>query len=717
MKPGITIERDAHGIAHITAESRDDVYWGEGYAHATDRGLQMLLMRVLGQGRLCECLEDSTQSLGIDRFFRKMNWRCGAEAVVRDLPEDHRQKLAAYVEGINAAMRRKTPWEFKLAGYRPEPWTALDTVLLLRMMGYLTLSQSQAEIERFIVEMIQAGIDRERLEALFPGRLGGLEMDLVASVTLGERIVPAGSLWNLALPRMMASNNWVVSGTKTASGKPIVANDPHLETNRLPNVWYEVALVSRDRWITGASMPGIPGVLTGRTPDVAWGVTYAFMDTIDSWIERCRDGKYFRDGQWEPFTERRETIARKKHPAETVVFYENHHGVLDGDPHIEGNYLSTKWSGDSVGPRIFDVAFYIWDISRTAEALDLMGRVETDWSFVAADTGGDIGFQMSGLMPRRPDGVSGLVPLPGWDPANDWQGFVDAADLPRAFNPEEGFFTTTNQDLNAYGIAAPANAPMGPYRAERIASLLAGKTDLTVEDMCRMHYDVYSTQAERFMALLRPLLPDTEPGRILGDWDLCYDAESTGAFLFEAVYSALYREVFGVSGIGTAVIDFLAAETGLFVDFYLAFDTVLLSASSPWFGGRSREQVYRAALSSGLSADIRPWGETRQFTMTHIFFGGKLPGWLGFDYGPVTGIGNRATIHQGQIYRSADRATTFFASLRMVSDLAEACTHTNLAGGPSDRRFSRWYTTDIANWLTGKYKRLGPRVGAVSHPL
>lgn len=717
MKSGVTIGRDAHGVPHITANHQDDAFWGQGYAHAVDRGLQLLLMRVLGQGRLCECLEDSDENLAIDTFFRKMNWHGGAAAIMADLPEAYRRPLDAYVDGINAGLDKRVPWEFKLTGYRPAPWTIGDTGLLMRMMGYLTLSQSQAEIERFIVEMIQAGVDRARLESLFPGHLVGLDMELVRSVSLGERIVPPEVLWNVALPRMMASNNWVVSGRRTASGKPIVANDPHLETNRLPNVWYELVMTAGDRWLAGASMPGLPGVLTGRNPDVAWGVTYAFMDTIDSWIERCEGGNYRREGRWEPFTAREEIIRRKKHPAETVVFYENPHGVLDGDPHVDGHYLATRWSGEAAGLKTLDLPLRMWDVRTVREAMAIFGAVETDWSFVAADTAGDIGFQMSGLLPRRRDGVSGLVPLPGWDPANDWQGFEDPADLPRIVNPDDGFFTTTNQDLNAYGNTNPANAPMGPYRAERIARLLSEGADFTVADMCRMHYDVYSTQAERFMAILTPLIPDTDAGRILRDWDLCYDAGSRGATLFEAVYLALYREVFGGSGVGEPVVDFLARETGLFVDFYTAFDNVLLSAASPWFGGRTRDAVYRAALEKGLAAAPVPWGDTRRFTMTNIFFGGKLPGWLGFDRGPMTGIGNRATIHQGQIYRSAGRTTTFFPGLRMVADLSENIVHTNLAGGPSDRRFSRWYTSDVDNWVNGRYKPVDPDPKSVTGAL
>jgi penicillin amidase len=168
------------------------------------------------------------------------------------------------------------------------------------MVGYLTLAQSQDEIERLLVELVQGDISKEKLDELFPGILAGLDIDLIKKVTLNERIVPPNILWNSAAPRMMASNNWVISGNKTASGKPIVANDPHLEVNRLPNVWCEIALQSQGRYIFGGSMPGFPGVLSGRGTDVAWGVTAGFVDACDSWIEQCKDGKYYReDGdQW-----------------------------------------------------------------------------------------------------------------------------------------------------------------------------------------------------------------------------------------------------------------------------------------------------------------------------------------------------------------------------------------------------------------------------------
>jgi penicillin amidase len=222
---------------------------------------------------------------------------------------------------------------------------------------------------------------------------------------------------------------------------------------------------------------------------------------------------------------------------------------------------------------------------------------------------------------------------------------------------------------------------------------------------------VYSLQAEAFMKILSPLLPDTPAGNILKTWDFHYDAESTGAWLFERFYKALHLEVFGENGFGRAAVDHLDRHTGIFNDFYVNFDRVLLSENSAWFDGKTREEIYAKAAEKMLMIEPRKWGDDQKLMLTHILFDGKLPKFLGFDRGPVTVIGNRATIHQGQIYESAGRKTSFAPSYRMVTDFAKDEIFTNMAGGPSDRRFSKWYCSDLENWETGKYKRLGPDPG------
>ena len=754
-KPDLHIFRDKNGTPHVEAETTNDMYWGQGFVHARDRGVQMLMMRVLGQGRLCELLNDSDESLGIDKFFRQMNWHSNLEREFGKLEEKYQGYLQAYADGVNAAFAEKTPWEYKLLGYKPDKWHPNDSIMISRMVGYLTLAQSQAEMERLFVEMVQADISREKLEELFPGNLGELDIDLLKKVQLGERIVNPAALWDMGAPRMMASNNWVIGGARTKSGQPILANDPHLEVNRLPNVWSEIVLSSGGRYLMGGTMPGAPGVLTGRTNDLAWGVTYAFVDAVDSWVENCKDGQYLKEDEWLDFNVRTETVKRKKADDVKVDFYENEHGVLDGNPHRSGLYLATRWTGADSGAVTFRALFDIAEATTVKQGMDTMGQVETGWDFVFADKAGDIGFQMTGKVPKRRAGISGFVPLPGWDAKNDWDSYIQVDEMPRSLNPESNFFATANNDLNEYGKIPPINMPMGSYRAERINALLGEKDDFTKEDVYTMHADLYSLQAERFMAVLKPILTTKstkehedslsssfvslrdlsgEKIKILLEWDLCYDADSQGAVLFEAFYKELYREVFGKNGFGEAALDFLYDESGTFIDFYQNFDRVLLSENSAWFGGLSREEVYaKVALKTLTTKDtkkheektkkafsfvslralrgekaFKTWGERQQFTMSHMLFGGTLPKFLGFDRGPITGVGGRATIHQGQIYQSAGRTTTFFPSLRMVTEMGEDKIYSNLAGGPSDNRFSKWYISDLENWLNYRYKMTEP---------
>jgi penicillin amidase len=706
----VKIQRDAHGIPHVEADCEANMYWGQGWCHAEDRGMQMTLMRILGQGRASELLDSSAETLGVDTFFRRMNWTGNTEEQLNLLSENNLENLQAYCDGANAAFAKKFPWEFKMLGVKHELWQPKDIIMMARMIGYLTLAQSQWEIERLLVEMIQANIPQAKLEELFPGQLGELDIDLIKKVKLQERIVPPEILWGKGLPRMMASNNWVVGGKKTASGKPIVVNDPHLEVNRLPNIWMEIVMGTEDNYFMGGSMPGVPGIPVGRTKHVAWGATYAFIDACDSWVEQCKEGNFYREenDSWLPFTQRTETIKRKKKEPVSIHFYENLHGVLDGDPNEEGYYLATRWAPGDSGALAVKALMGMWDVKTIDEAMASLGTIESAWDFVIADDKDNIGFQMSGLAPRRRKGISGLIPVPGWKKENDWQGFLTVEEMPRCKNPEKGFFATANQDLNEFGKEKPINMPMGSYRADRIAHLLEQRDKLTPEDMFDMHKDLYSIQAELFMKILEPLLPDTPQGKLLKEWDFYYDAQSQGAFLFEAFYKTLYNEVFGENGIGEKVVTHLLEGDSIYIDFYQNLDKVLLSETSTWFAGESRDDIFKRVAEESLQVEPKTWGDAQQFMMSHIIFGGKLPRILGFDRGPLTGVGGRATIHQGQIYKSAGRITTFMPGYRFVIPMEEEKTYSNLAGGPSDRRYSKWYCSDLENWLNYRYKAVSP---------
>ncbi len=474
----VLLHRDSHGVIHLRARHIDDVHWALGYCHAMDRGLQILLTRIVGRGEVSRWLDGSEAGLKIDLFFRRHNFIRGVEAVRERLTPRARAAADAYCLGINHRFSRHgLPWELRLMRLPFLPWTLRDVMVVGRLMGYVGLAQTEATVEHLLVECLQHGLDRARLEELFPGRIEGLDEELIRRVRLAQPVVPAELRWAVNAPAFTGSNNWAVAGSRTASGRPIFCNDPHLEINRLPPVWYEVVLEwphrGRSRYAMGATVPGVPGIIVGRTSDLAWGVTYAFMDVVDSWIEHCRDGRYRRGNEWVPFHIRRETIQRKKRPPVEVTYYENQHGLLEGDPAREGYYLATAWSGaDPVAAAAsVEAVCAVLEASDVEQGRAALGRlVNGAWNWVLADRHGNLGYQMAGHCPRRRDGISGLVPLPGWDPANDWQGFVPPEELPRLLNPPDGIIITANNvKIEGLGSGKKVRGRRhGPYRPDLV---------------------------------------------------------------------------------------------------------------------------------------------------------------------------------------------------------------------------------------------------------
>jgi len=709
----LTVIQDAGGVLHVEARTEGDLYFAMGYAQALDRSLQLLVTRLVAQGRVSECLAASDESLKIDAFFRRMHWRhetVDQRALLR--PETLRH-LEAFCDGINTRLSQKVPWELKLLGYRkPEPYTVEDIILFQRLLGYLSQEESQLQWEGLLIQLVQADAPDALLADLF-GRehLEHLDRALVRALPRKqENAVPPEAWAFVAAP--LASNNWAVGPSRSASGAAMLCSDPHLETNRLPAIWQEMVLRLRNdetnRFAAGALMPGLPGILIGRNNDVAWSATYPFMDCADSWIEECRDGRYRYGEEWRSFSERREVIRRKGKEPVTLTFYDNHHGVLDGNPHEAGMYLCTGWTPVmNTGAASIEAARNLLPAASVEEVLDALGRIETAWNFVAADCRGNIGYQMSGLMPRRRAGATGLVPLPGWEPENDWQGHVPPEELPRTFNPTSGYVITANNNLNDLGVAKPINQAMGPYRADRVRELLEGKEAHHPDDMMRYQHDVHSLQAERFLAILGPLLPDSPAGETLRAWDCRYDTASTAPTLFEALYRALLLEVLGRRGLGRKAVEHILDETTLPIAYFGAFDRILLEGGPHWFGGETREAVFaRVAAATLTDLAARPWGEVNQLYMAHLLFGKRLPKCFGYDRGPFPLKGGRATPHQAQIFSVGGRNSSFVATLRLVADLSESILRTSLAGGPSDRRLSRLYANEIQDWLEGNYKAL-----------
>jgi len=346
-------------------------------------------------------------------------------------------------------------------------------------------------------------------------------------------------------------------------------------------------------------------ILVGRNRAVAWGATYASADAIDSWVEDCRDGCFRRgiDGKerWEPFDVREEVIERRRGDPLRLSFHDNLHGTLDGDPNVPGRYLATRWAGRDCGAKSLAAALELHRAGSARQAGDLLSRVEWPFSWAIADREGSIVFRMSGQLPRRRDGVSGLLPLAGWRAEDDWLGFHDPDELPQRADPPQGYLVTANDDLNRFGIAHPINAPCVPYRADRIAEVLGSRRDWSADDLGRLQMDVLSLQAKRFMAVLRPLLAGDERFTEIFSWDGSYEKHRAAAW-FEAFYGAATEEVLSWA-CGPEVARYVMSETDLLGFLFGLIDDALLKRKRQ-LGGRSRTGR-RAEASRNRSARHR----------------------------------------------------------------------------------------------------------------
>jgi penicillin amidase len=571
LLPGISrpleILRDADGVPHIRAATEADAMFGVGVVHAQDRLWQMEFQRRLGRGRLAEIL--GPDALRTDRFFRVLNLEHVAASNWPHFDARTQALADAYLAGVNGWIAHLVPGtlpiEFALLGVRPAPLTREDLVIWSKVMA-LGLSTNWSD---------------ELLRARIVGRLGddAAAMLMPAYTTGGPVIVPEGlsptgiarksasaraappivsdrtlAALMRAVPHLgsgiAASNNWVLNGMRTATSKPILANDPHLGT-RIPSVWYLAHVSGGTLDAIGATLPGLPGITIGHNQRVAWGVTNVMTDVQDLFVERvnARQEALYR-GQWEPMQVRRESIKVKGVPDELLVVRTTRHGPLVSDI-LPGSTeaLALRWT--SLDPADLTLqAFLAANFATTWEAftaaLSLLHAPMQN--FVYADIDGNIGYFAPGAIPIRPR-ADGTLPVPGWAGEDDWTGYVPLDHLPRAFNPARGFVVTANNPPlpDGYPYVISTNYEPG-YRGARITAMIEELSRPTVEDVARMQADVLSAQA----IVLRPwLLRGESHGERAADakarlarWDGAVRVDSADSALFEVWKGAAARRIF-----------------------------------------------------------------------------------------------------------------------------------------------------------------------------
>ncbi|WP_437316494.1 penicillin acylase family protein [Sorangium sp. So ce385] len=558
----IEIFRDRHAIPHIYARSREDAYFGLGYVHAQDRLWQMEVNRRLGSGTLSEVFGED--ALPQDRLFRTVGLRRVAEENVNHLSPETRAVLEAYVRGVNAFLSEDPPLppEFLLFGVEPRPWTPVDSLVWLKVMAWNLSGNWERELFRVRLRDRLSPQQAAEFLAPYPG-----DEPLVAPAPPeqhGALEAPAKAL-RAAVPapidRAIGSNNWAVDGTRTESGKPLLANDPHLELFA-PSLWYFAHLSAPGLDVIGATLPSLPAVLLGRNGRVAWAFTNTRSDTQDIFIEQLvpsDPSRYLAPSGPLPFTTVRETIKVKGRSDEVLEVRISRHGPVISDVSDVakrsmpgGQVLSLAWTSLRADDRTLEFPVRAAE-ARTAD--DLLSATRDFHSpqqnIVYADASGAIGFIAAGRVPmRRPENdVRGLVPVPGWVEKYDWLGFVPWEELPQSRAPASGRIVTANQRITPPEYPHWISADWDhPSRAERIEALLDGSPAHSVRRFAEIQMDVRSGAAALLLpGLLRAATASDEERRVverLRAWDLEMRADAAEPLIFATWVRELSRQIY-----------------------------------------------------------------------------------------------------------------------------------------------------------------------------
>lgn len=715
--------RDQNGVPHIEGDTWRTCLYGLGYLHALDRPTQILFSRAVARGTAAERIADKPDLLDTDEFFRRAGLYLRLKEETALLDDVTFGELTAYCEGLNDGMKetgRSLPmWA---TGFKPQPWTQESVLLIGNLLSFGGLAVGQQQSERLLLELIQLGIDDERLCELFAPHLDTADFSQLREIKMSHRLSDEALELIADLPRLAGSNAWAVSPWRSASGHAILAGDPHLEINRLPAIWYEAVLHWEDSYVMGATLPGCPLFGVARTRNLAWSVTYLKGDTSDFFIEQCRRGgqsgwQYRRGNVWLDFACRQEVIERKGNDPVTIPIYYNELGTLECDPEQQGPgyYLAVAWAGAASGSG-HSIASWLKVIkcNTSKQAMEVVRDTPhptLHWIF--ADREGHIGKQASGWIPRRPEGQSGLVPVAAWEEGNHWQGWQPVEQLPRKYDPPEGFVAAANEDINQPGGPMLVTMALPGYRYRRIIERLVELPQATISDMQALQYDVISLQARDLLEIFLPHLPAGEIRQRLEAWSCDYAPQSREASLFQRLYRNVLLEIFGQSstdhgGIGWRRMFYLGSRIGYSTMVLTAIDKLLKKEHSSWWRNRDKADMIRKAYERLDKKDDRPWSEINAFRFTNRFFEGHRAGrLLGFHTAEMAMPGNHATPFQGHLFRSAKRESTFAPSYHFVTDLGTDEAWTNLPGGPSEKRFSRYYKIDIQRWSEGAYKFLG----------
>lgn len=728
LKNSVEIKFDEHQIPHIFADNNYDGYFAQGYITAKDRLWQLDIQTRSASGRLSEVV--GKKALGIDRYQRRMGMMYAAENMVEALEKNPIAKeiADAYAAGVNAYIStlspKDYPIEFKILDYAPEKWNIVNTALLLKLMS-ATLAGGSNE---FYLSNILKKFGPEVVQNLFPDY-----------PFREDPIIPIGTKWDfnsLPIPFWAAtsttqktairtkpkeegtgSNNWAVAGSKSASGYPLLANDPHLDLT-LPSIWYQIQITTPEMNVYGVSIPGAPCVIIGFNQNVAWGVTNVGADVLDWYSIKFRDAskeEYWYNDSWQPVKKRVETVLVRGEEAVIDTIYYTHHGpvtYLDNEKPNRKNIPTghaLRWTAHDGAVDL--LAFYLLNKAKnyTDYRNALPYNVAPAQNFVFASIENDIAITSNGYFPLKWKNQGKLL-LDGSRPENDWQGRIPAEQNPTVKNPERLYVSSANQSPTDQSYPYYINWEFASYdRGHRINNRLTVMKNITVDSMRQLQNDNYSNLAANVLGTMvsginAEKLSATEQAsyNIVRKWNKFFNADEIGASIFEIWQKDLGARIW---------VDELGSDPNAPMIFPSKDRTVELLLNEPksqWFDDtrtkqkESRDDIilasFKFAVDSlqrkfGTLGDKWKWANVKHSNVPHL---GKIPG-----------FGSKILMNGGSKSSVNALAETNGPSWRMVIALGkEVKGYGVYPGGQSGNPGSFYYDDMIDRWTEGQLNEL-----------
>ncbi|SOD15234.1 penicillin acylase family protein [Pedobacter xixiisoli] len=721
----IEILFDDRMIPHVFAQNDHDVYYAQGYVTAMHRLWQMDFQTRFAAGRISEVV--GAKAIEVDKYQRRMGMMYGAENSLEGMMADpqSREMLLAYTEGINdyikSLNKRNLPVEYKLLNFKPEQWSPIKCALLLKQMSAVLAMGSDEFYMTNVLKKYGPAITKD----LFPDY-----------PFKEDPIIPVGTKWDfepLPVPgtpksftEMMTaniatkqkvegigSNNWAVSGIKTASGFPILANDPHLDLT-LPSIWYQIQLHAPGINTYGVSLPGAPGVIIGFNQNIAWGVTNVAADVLDFYQIKFKDDKhdsYWYNNKWNATKPRYETIKIKGGKDIVDTVYYTHHGPIvyfQKPSYSRANNVPTghalRWIAHDKSNEL--KTFYLMNRAKNYDdyrkALPYFTAPAQNFIFASADN--DIAITPNGKLPLKWKNQGKFI-LDGTDPSNDWQGWIPASQNPTVKNPPRNFVSSANQSSTDPTYPYYINWEFAPYeRGKRINDRLAAMKNVTADSMRNLQMDSYSIMAENIVPYILPLVNNAnlnatqkESYNLITKWNKYFDAKSVAASVFDLWTKRLSTEIWDD--------DFGDKDTPMrFPSRDRTIELIQKDPNSKWFDNvkTSKKETLADLVNSsfkyacdslerkyGPIGEDWQWGNFKNSNVPHL---AKIPG---FGSKKMLIGGSKSTVNA--------LSETNGPSWRMVIELGKTPKgHGVYPGGQSGNPGSPYYDNMIDTWAEGK---------------